>query len=156
VNRYEALTHAVKAHAGQKDKCGRDYILHPIAVAEVLEREPHFHFESEIVGAILHDVREDTAYEVPGLNADEDAVLNALTRRPGEPYFNYIDRVCGSFYARQIKLADLWHNLQPERQSCLPEKERKSLEKRYLKARDLIWEALGYEWWPEPIEGTKG
>jgi len=41
------------------------------------------------------------------------------------------------------------HNLSPERQDCLPEDERKGLEKRYLKARDRIWEALGYEWWPD-------
>jgi hypothetical protein len=45
------------------------------------------------------------------------------------------------------------HNLQPERQTCLPAKERKSLEARYPKARDRIWEALGHEWWPEGGEG---
>jgi (p)ppGpp synthase/HD superfamily hydrolase len=37
VNRYEALRHATIAHAPQLDKCGRPYILHPIAVANALE-----------------------------------------------------------------------------------------------------------------------
>lgn len=157
MNRYEALKHAVKAHAGAVDKCGKPYILHPIAVADACERAGMG--ETTIVVALLHDVLEDTNYAF-GPNAFGTApeqwhTLIALTRRDGEPYVDYIERICMSrVFANQVKLADLWHNLQPERQDCLPSKEQASLEKRYLKARDRIWEALGYEWWPsESREG---
>lgn len=147
MNRYEALKHAVKAHAGQLDKCGQPYILHPIAVAEVLE-EAH-HGEYAIVAALLHDVREDTTYRIAGLDSMQAEHLDILTRRLTETYTEYIDRCCGDFTTLHVKLADLWHNLQPVRQDCLPAEEAKSLQARYLKARDRIWESLGYEWWPE-------
>jgi len=161
VNRYEALKHAVKAHAGQVDKCGRPYILHPIAVAEAVEQAETLNTERHAVVALLHDVLEDTDYELP-LKAGERWQLEKLARRTQEPYSAYIDRICDSWGADGpdevpmiVKLADLWHNLSPERQACLPEGERKGLEKRYLKARDRIWEALGYEWWPTEQEGTR-
>lgn len=151
MNRYEALKHAVKAHAGQTDKCGQPYILHPIAVAEVLEAAHHG--EYAIVAALLHDVVEDTSYRVTRLDEMQAEHLDILTRRSTETYVEYIERCLGDFTTAHVKLADLWHNLQPERQDCLPETERKNLERRYLKGRDRIWEALGYEWWPEPLEG---
>jgi (p)ppGpp synthase/HD superfamily hydrolase len=157
VNRYEALKHAVKAHAGQVDKCGQPYILHPIAVSEAVEGADTLNIESHVVVALLHDVQEDTDYVLPSedLSGQEARALIALTRQTErephpETYAEYIERICESNeIAQYVKLADLFHNLSPERQDCLPEKERKGLEKRYLKARDRIWEALGYEWWPE-------
>lgn len=162
MNRYEALTHAVKAHAGQVDKCGKPYILHPIAVAEAVERGAYVWgnvpAETDCV-ALLHDVQEDTDYLLPldGLSYRAWMALNLVTKDEDETYAEYIDAICNERYvdvqtmASVVKLADLWHNLQPERQGCLPEKERRSLEARYLKARDRIWEALGYEWWPAEL-----
>lgn len=163
MNRYEALKHAVKAHAGQVDKCGQPYILHPIAVAEVFDRSPATYLartgpetvEDAVIVALLHDVLEDTDYE---LDADWFSVaqwvaLFMLTRRPEQTYDEYIGGICSGIVAPVVKLADLWHNLQPERMACLPESEQRSLEKRYLKARDRIWEALGYEWWPDGKTG---
>lgn len=169
MNRYEALKIAVEAHAGQKDKCGRDYILHPLAVADALEplakvqalADPEY--EDAVVVALLHDVWEDTDYGLPFPDADDDrwevqiAALGKLTRADEETYAEYIERVCESRVACLVKLADLWHNLQPERQACLPEKERRGLEARYLKARARIWTALGYEWWPSTQQsGERG
>jgi (p)ppGpp synthase/HD superfamily hydrolase len=160
MDRYEALKHAVKAHAGRVDKCGQLYILHPIAVAEALDAAVFSLFdrrerETMIVAAFLHDVWEDTDYNWHNGNLSrvEQIVLEGITQADGEPYAAYIERVATNPLTATIKLADLWHNLQPERQACLPEKERTSLEARYLKARDRIWEALGYEWWPEGGEG---
>lgn len=146
MNRYEALRQAVEAHAGQKDKCGRNYILHPIAVATALERAHHG--EYAIVAALLHDVLEDTPFRLKGLDERQAEHLDILTKRPTESYAEYIERCLGDYTTARVKLADLWHNLQPERQTCLPDKEQASLEKRYLRARDRLWEA-GYEWWPE-------
>lgn len=153
LNRYEALKHAVKAHAGQVDKCGQPYILHPIAVAEAVGRYDTMNTTPYVVAALLHDVWEDTDYQLP-FRVGDDAFshLAALTRLPDASYADYIDRVCRYEVSCVVKLADLYDNLRPERQACLPPKERASLEARYLKARDRIWEALGYRWWPEPLE----
>lgn len=163
MNRYEALKHAVKAHAGQVDKCGQPYILHPIAVAEVFDRPnlPVYLFdigparvEDAVVVGLLHDVWEDTRYVLPRLPSYLAEPLAALTRVEGETYDAYIIRLCADPVAMLVKLADLWHNLSPQRQDCLPAAEAKSLQGRYLKARDRIWEALGYEWWPKSEGGS--
>jgi (p)ppGpp synthase/HD superfamily hydrolase len=162
VNRYEALKHAVKAHAGQVDKCGEPYILHPVAVAEALDAAVFSLFdrrerEAMVVAALLHDVWEDTDYNRHNgdLSRVEQIVLEDITQAEGEPYAAYIERVAANPLTGTIKLADLWHNLQPERQACLPTKKQRSLEARYLKARDRIWEALGYEWWPQPLSSDE-
>lgn len=160
MNRYEALKHAVKAHAGQTDKCGQPYILHPIAVAEAIEAADFLGKEETVSVALLHDVFEDRTYPLSlGMTRRETMALQLLTHHPPDTYAQYIDAICLTTYidvremAARVKLADLWHNLQPERQACLPSKEAASLEKRYLKARDRIWEALGYEWWPSGETG---
>lgn len=158
MNRYEALKHAVKAHAGSVDKCGQPYILHPIAVAEAIDRTGGGVGDDSVVVALLHDVIEDTEYDgyADQITRRQERALWLVTREE-ETHAEYIERICSERYrdvheiAAVVKLADLWHNLSPERQSCLEEGERKGLEKRYLKARDRIWEALGYEWWPEEV-----
>lgn len=152
MNRFEALKHAVKAHAGQVDKCGQPYILHPIAVAMEVDHGAG-HGETAVVVALVHDVWENTAYRLGGLTQGQTDALYAITRRACESYAAYIERCAGNRTAAIVKLADLWHNLQPERMMCLPSAEALSLSRRYLKARDRIWEALGYEWWPEGGEG---
>jgi GTP pyrophosphokinase len=54
----EAYAVAKKAHAGQKRSSGEDYILHPIAVADILA---DLHLDTTTLTAtLLHDVVEDT------------------------------------------------------------------------------------------------
>jgi (p)ppGpp synthase/HD superfamily hydrolase len=160
VNRYEALKHAVKAHGKELDKCGELAVLHAMAVSEAVEGADTLNTESHVVVALLHDVLEDTDYSLPGLDRRQERALGLVTRTDSETYREYIERICSERYrdvaeiAMYVKLADLWHNLSPERQDCLPAGERKGLEKRYLKARERIWEALGYEWWPESKGGS--
>lgn len=156
MNHYEALRHAVKAHGKDVDKCGALYVLHPLAVARTVEAntQPGSEWrEDGAVVALLHDVWEDTDYDLPTrqLNVAQYAALQAVTRLPDETYDTYIEGICDCEYSVAIivKLADLWHNLRPARQGCLPASEARSLEKRYLKSRDWLWEALGQEWWPE-------
>jgi (p)ppGpp synthase/HD superfamily hydrolase len=66
--------------------------------------------------AVLHDVLEDTPITANELRAAElpvevvEAVI-ALTRRPEEPYEQYIERVACNDIAREVKLADLSDNL---------------------------------------------
>src|SRR5688572_28315113 len=91
----DAIALAAQAHAGQQDKNGQPYILHPLRVMLAMAPDDT---EGQIV-AVLHDVLEDTAI------TDDDLLkqgyplhivtaLRALTHRPGEPYMEYVDRAC--------------------------------------------------------------
>ena len=104
-----ALQIAQKAHAGQVDKAGKDYILHPMTVASYMDTD------TEKAIAYLHDVLEDTDVTVDALreifpNEIVDTLIT-LTHRKDESYFEYIQRVSKSKLAKKIKVADLLHNL---------------------------------------------
>lgn len=105
-----AVEVATKAHEGQTDKGGRPYILHPQTVAGALELTEH-----KII-AYLHDVCEDTLItpdDLRGLGFSERVVtaVDTLTRRDGHSYEEYIEIVRGNEDARQVKMADLCHNM---------------------------------------------
>lgn len=104
-----ALQIAQKAHAGQVDKAGKDYILHPMTVASYMDTD------TEKTIAYLHDVLEDTDVTVDALrkifpNEIVDTLIT-LTHRKDESYFEYIQRVSKSKLAKKVKVADLLHNL---------------------------------------------
>src|SRR5208337_5544088 len=52
----KAIAFAARAHAGQLDKCGVPYILHPLAVMDAVKNHGRL---TQII-AVLHDVVEDT------------------------------------------------------------------------------------------------
>lgn len=137
MNAREAFLAAVAAHAGETDKGGEPSIFHPIAVADVVRGLGE---DYEVV-ALLHDVWEDTDYDLEGLTLRQEQALRAITRNEGEGYFDYIRRVKKCFVARVVKIADLHHNLSPERAGFDP-KLAESLEKRYRKALAIL-EASG-------------
>lgn len=68
--------------------------------------------------ALLHDVVEDGHYtldqavRVFRLSESSAEALDKLTRKPGEVYSEYIDRVMTDDMAVEIKLADLRDNMQ--------------------------------------------
>lgn len=105
-----ALSLALKAHAGQFDKAGKPYILHPLRL--MLQ----FADETRQTVALLHDVLEDSSTTTDDLRAagfsDEiiEAVI-ALTRQANESYEAFIQRVKHNDIARSVKLADLADNL---------------------------------------------
>lgn len=100
---------AKKAHLGQKDKGGNDYIEHPKAVASMMDTD------IEKAVAYLHDVVEDTKISFDDLkecgfpNQIIEAV-KALTKQKNESYDVYIDRVIRNPIAKKVKLADMKHN----------------------------------------------
>ena len=55
-----AFDYADKCHEGQKRKSGEPYIIHPLAVAQIVAEELKLDSES-IEAALLHDCIEDTA-----------------------------------------------------------------------------------------------
>jgi len=123
----EAWAIAREAHKDQKDKAGRPYIEHIEAVAgAVAGRGPTVQ-----AIAVLHDLLEDTDWTKEMLFAKgfSSTVVNGvltLTRRPGEVYADYIERVAQHPDVIPVKLADLTHNTDPNRGVIPP-----SLRRRY-------------------------
>ena len=72
----KAYNLARDAHKNQRRRSGEPYIMHPVAVAEILFR---LGMDNEcIIGALLHDVVEDTEYDLDYIKAefgDEVALL---------------------------------------------------------------------------------
>jgi len=131
-----ALQIAVNAHAGQKDKAGGAYILHPIRVMSRC-RTP----DAMIVG-LLHDVVEDTSMTFEELEAEgfSRSVLDALrllTHDKAVPYETYIEQVKANPIATEVKLADLEGNMDIRRLQEVDEKA-VSRFKKYLNAYKVL------------------
>jgi hypothetical protein len=105
----KALEIAARAHAGQRDKDGVAYILHPLRVLQRVSGEA-----AQIV-AVLHDVVEDTPVTLADLRAagfspDVLAAVECVTHAREEPYAEYVIRCRDNLIAKQVKLADLEDN----------------------------------------------
>jgi (p)ppGpp synthase/HD superfamily hydrolase len=110
----KAIELAARQHAGQKDKEGQPYILHPIRVMQRVEGE-----EAKMV-AVLHDTLEDTGLTEDDLRRagfGEEVIRGvlAVTHRPGEHYADYVVRCKALETARRVKLADLEDNARLDR-----------------------------------------
>jgi (p)ppGpp synthase/HD superfamily hydrolase len=132
-----AIAIAAEAHAGQQDKAGAPYVLHPLRMMLRLSST------DERVVAVLHDVCEDC----PGWTFDRlraegfsERVLTALdsvTKRDGEAYEDFVRRAAANPIGRAVKLADLQDNCDLSRISKPSERDFQRIEK-YRKAIDLI------------------
>lgn len=106
----KAIGIALDAHAGQLDKSGQAYILHPLRVMMSLNDE------TDRICAVLHDVVEDSDISLGDLRNYEFSMeivktVGLLTRREGEDYDDYISRVLLSDRACRVKLMDLKDNM---------------------------------------------
>lgn len=111
----ETLAFIKKAHAGQKDKAGENYWVHPYKVSQFVVGKDIGGGELEQIVALLHDVLEDTDYTYETLKKEgyDDSVLIPLvllTKAKGEDYDVYLNRVELSPVSMRVKLADLKHN----------------------------------------------
>ena len=132
----KALSLALKAHQGQKDKSGQPYILHPVRVMLQFQEA-----EARIV-ALLHDVLEDSDISIDelqqaGFGTKIIEAVRCLTRKPNEEYLDYIRRIKENPLARKVKLADLKDNLDVNRLEELQAKDCRRLE-RYLQAKKIL------------------
>tara|TARA_R110000824_G_scaffold288848_1_gene477309 strand:+ start:726 stop:1145 length:420 start_codon:yes stop_codon:yes gene_type:complete len=123
----EARLFAEQQHEGQM--YGEEpYMTHVDAVANQFD-DPHL---QRI--AYLHDTVEDGKIGVEDIHErfgeNVGHAVNAMTRKQGEKYFDYIGRVAEHPEARRVKIADLTHNLSNEP----PE----SLKRRYEKALEML------------------
>ncbi|MFC0201630.1 phosphohydrolase [Paracoccus rhizosphaerae] len=101
---------AAGAHRGQRDKAGEPFILHPLRVMNACSTG------SQRIVAVLHDVVEDSDWTLDdlrqeGLAEDLVAAVDAMTRREGESYADFVDRAARNPIARAVKIADLRDNL---------------------------------------------
>jgi (p)ppGpp synthase/HD superfamily hydrolase len=128
----KAVSIAVEAHRGQRDRTGAPYILHPMRVMAGVDTDV------EKMVAILHDVVEDTDWTFEklaqeGFPTEVIEALNCVTKREGEEYDDFVKRSASNKIARKVKVADLEHNMDVRRLSNVTEKDVERL-KKYVRA----------------------
>jgi (p)ppGpp synthase/HD superfamily hydrolase len=132
-----AIAIAAQAHAGQVDKAGAPYVLHPLRMMLSVSST------DERIVAVLHDVCEDC----PGWTFDRlrkegfpDHIIEALmsvTKRNGEDYEDFVRRAAANPIGRRVKLADMKDNSDLSRIAAPSERDLQRIEK-YRRAIDLI------------------
>ncbi|MFF8903692.1 HD domain-containing protein [Streptomyces olivaceoviridis] len=135
----EAVARA--AHEGQTDKAGLPYAEHLAAVAQGVRArggDPE-----QIAAAWLHDAVEDDALsrqwlDAAALTPRTKAIVDALTKRPGEELEAYARRILATPGALLVKEADLAHNADPRRLAALDEPTRTRLTEKYARTRALL------------------
>ncbi len=141
MNKEQQLTNAIvfatNKHNGQYDKAGMPYILHPLAVMNMVAT-----IDEKIV-AVLHDVLEDTDATKEDLlliGIDRELINDILVlSHNGINYEKYIENIkaCESQVAINVKLADLTHNSDLKRLKEVTPKDIARLEK-YIKAIEFL------------------
>jgi (p)ppGpp synthase/HD superfamily hydrolase len=131
-----AVAIAATAHAGQVDKGGAPYILHPLRVML------RCHHPDARIAAVLHDVVEDTSVSLAELRREgfSDAVLagiDGVTRRDGEEYLDFVRRGALDPVSREVKRADLQDNMDLSRLPVVTDKDRERLA-RYTAALAIL------------------
>ena len=132
----KCIQFALEVHAGQRDRYGRPYILHPLYLMSQMDTEV------EMMAAVLHDVIEDsdmTLDDLRQLGLPEEVVqaVSLLTHDESDSYDDYVRKLKPNRIARKIKLADLLHNMDIRRMDRVTEKDAARLDK-YRRA----WERL--------------
>jgi len=100
----KAIEIAAIHHAGDKDKAGKPYLLHPLRIMFAVSTE------FEMIAAVLHDVVEDTVVSLEDLQAEgfDPAVIravDALTKRSGESRLEAAKRAAADPVARHVTQA---------------------------------------------------
>jgi (p)ppGpp synthase/HD superfamily hydrolase len=132
------LVITTNAHAGQYDKAGQPYILHPLKVMHYLKTED----EELQCMALGHDVIEDTSVTYQDLRdagISERVIegIRALTKLPGETHDEYKARVFANRDAMLVKLCDLRHNSDIRRLKGVAQKDLNRLAKYNVFYREL-------------------
>lgn len=142
-----AIIIAAEAHAGQFDKAGEPYILHPLRVMLAMNDQV-----ARTV-AVLHDVLEDCPswttdrLRENGIPMTIVSAVVTLTKREGDAYRDFIDRCADDPVTRMVKLADVVDNQDETRLAKLPA----DLAERFrTKYRNAAFR-LRYELWPSEV-----
>ena len=136
----KAFRFALQQHQGARRKSGEPYILHPLAVAQILVREIGLRDAHAIAAALLHDVVEDTGTEMEVIASQFGPIvvrlvegLTKISRVEGpldsaqaETFRKILLTMADDIRVALIKLADRLHNLRTLH-SLRPEKQAKIL-----------------------------
>ncbi|MHC5170907.1 phosphohydrolase [Acinetobacter johnsonii] len=106
----KAIALAATQHAGQLDKGGQAYILHPLRLMLQFSN-----LTLQII-AVLHDILEDTSttaedLEALGFNAEIIQSIQALTKQTGELRLEAAKRTALNPLATQVKYVDVLDNM---------------------------------------------
>lgn len=134
----KARAWAVKAHAGQKDKAGKDYFkAHVTVVAEGVKGDPI----AEAV-AFLHDTVEDTSVTIEdirtGFPKEVADAVSTLTHSKGISYAEYLWYIQQNSIAVKVKLSDLRSNMDLSRLPHEPTKKDLARTKKYSRAYAML------------------
>ena len=136
-----AIKLAASVHAGQKDKAGQPYILHPLRVMLQMDSE------LERITAVLHDVIEDSDMGFDDLRREGFSkpvieAVESVTKRPQEDYEDFVKRAGRHPVGKKVKLADLKDNLDFTRLKKITDKDVARAEK-YLQAVEILEASAG-------------
>lgn len=128
-----AIVLSATYHAGQTDKSGLPYILHPLRVMLSMDTD------TDRIAAVLHDIVEDTDVTLDGLRkigySDEIIeAIDALSHRNNESRKEYLIRVKANPIALRVKQADIIDNSDEKRLINLPPETQNRLRDNYLSA----------------------
>ena len=155
---------ANSAHGDQKRKSGEPYIIHPIAVATILFDELGMDMPS-VAAALLHDVVEDTHYEIEEIKemfGDEIALLvDGVTKinrmqiasreeQQAENLRKMLIAMSQDIRVIIIKLSDRVHNIRTLQ--YVPEEKRRLTAKETLEIYAPIAHRLGIRAFKEELE----
>jgi (p)ppGpp synthase/HD superfamily hydrolase len=133
-----AIEIAAATHAGQTDKGGAPYILHPLRV--MLRVAPG----AQQIVAVLHDVVEDSDGKVSfddlareGFSQEVIDGVRAVTKIEGESYEDFIARAALNPLGKAVKLADLAENSDLSRIEAPTQKDLERVEK-YRRAMEYL------------------
>ena len=133
----------VNAHAGQFDKGGAPYALHPLKVMHYTKSQDE---EIQCI-ALGHDVIEDTNVTYKdlrdaGISERVISGIAALTKQRGETLDEYKEKVFANRDAMIVKSADLRHNSDIRRLKGVTDKDVERIAK-YMKFFSEIQSNLG-------------
>jgi (p)ppGpp synthase/HD superfamily hydrolase len=136
-----AIEIAATAHRGQQGKGGEPLVLHPLRMmlrcADDALRQV----------AVLHDVVERSEWTLDDLRAEGFAAnvveaVEALTKREGEAYLDYVRRAARLPLAARVKVLDLEdHVARLQALADAPDREQKLA--RYAQALEVLAECAG-------------
>ena len=131
-----AYEFAAEAHKNQRRRTGEPYIIHPIAVAQIIAQVLELDV-APIIAGFLHDVVEDTDYTIKDVEerfgSDVAFLVGVVTKQKKSTYVQsqqvdnfrqILSSVNYDIRALLIKLADRLHNMSTL-ESMLPEKQMK-------------------------------
>ena len=121
----DAFFFSFDAHRNHVRKTGEPYILHPVEVAVILCREIGYPDRTAIVAALIHDVVEDTHYELADIDhrfgplvativdglTKISALVDTQSSRKAETFRKMLLTMSDDIRVALVKIADRLHNM---------------------------------------------